>query len=291
MMKIKIYLIPIFLFLPIVLLAETTDPGNYTSLIKLPVETVGGDTFGGYINMLYLTAVSLAAVLAVLKLILAGVKYMLSDVVTTKSEAKSDIKGALVGLLIIIAGVLVLNEINPSITDNNVGFPEKVKNVKLSLKTNPLKPSTTADGKNLAPKYVTNQFPGRNGGPPSSYKDLVQKFIKVEGNIVTYDIAGMCAEDTSVYITGSCKANAVDDFHDDFCYDNIGLKTGGENDSVLACKIPVAWKEESSFKVPTGVHHDYWETMCKDENGLPRDPFNFGDEFCVYYEEPAAGAF
>jgi hypothetical protein len=55
-------------------------------------------------------------VLAVLKITIAGVKYMLSDVVTSKESAKKDIQGALFGLLIVLAAVIILNTINPSLS-------------------------------------------------------------------------------------------------------------------------------------------------------------------------------
>ena len=70
----------------------------------------------GYINALYIASISIAAFLAVIKIIFAGVQYMLSDVVTDKGQAKKDIRGALIGLLIVIGAVLILNTINPNLT-------------------------------------------------------------------------------------------------------------------------------------------------------------------------------
>lgn len=80
-----------------------------------------GDTFTTeqYINALYTLAISLAAILAVIKLIWAGVQYMLTDIVTSKQKAKDDIKGALLGLMIILAAVTILNTINPNLTNLN----------------------------------------------------------------------------------------------------------------------------------------------------------------------------
>jgi hypothetical protein len=53
--------------------------------------------------------------MAVVKIIFAGVKYMLSDLVTSKEAAKKDIRGALIGLLIVLGAVLILNTINPQL--------------------------------------------------------------------------------------------------------------------------------------------------------------------------------
>lgn len=62
-------------------------------------------------------AIIVAAVIAVIKLILAGAQYVLSGVVTDKANAKKDIRSALVGLLIILAAITLLTTINPNITN------------------------------------------------------------------------------------------------------------------------------------------------------------------------------
>lgn len=79
-----------------------------------------GSGTGSYIEALYKIAISMAAVLVVLRLIWAGVKYMFSEVVTNKQEAKEDIKSALLGLLIILGAVTILTTINPQLTNLDV---------------------------------------------------------------------------------------------------------------------------------------------------------------------------
>ncbi len=83
-----------------------------------------------YINALYTAAISVAAILVVIKLILAGVKYMFSEIVTNKEEAKNDIKGALFGLIIILGAVTILNTINPNLTKLN--FLEQASRVNVN---------------------------------------------------------------------------------------------------------------------------------------------------------------
>lgn len=111
-----------FLLLLMPTLALAVEYPNLISIPGVNGEQVSG--FGGYINALYLLSISIAAILAVIKIIIGGVKYMLSDVVTNKSDAKSEIKGALIGLLLIISAVLILEVINPNITKNDVGFTQ-----------------------------------------------------------------------------------------------------------------------------------------------------------------------
>lgn len=93
--------------------------GVYTPLVGIPGVSPTSD-FNTYINALYLLSISVAALLAVIKIVIAGVKWMMTDVVTSKGEAKKDIQGALIGLLIVLAAVLILNVINPKLTNVNL---------------------------------------------------------------------------------------------------------------------------------------------------------------------------
>ncbi len=102
------------LLLPVVSLAQ------FQPLVGIPGLSNPSTDINSYINILYALSISIAALLAVIKIIVAGVKYMLSDVVTSKSEAKSDIQGALIGLLVVISAVLILNIINPQLTQTTL---------------------------------------------------------------------------------------------------------------------------------------------------------------------------
>lgn len=79
-----------------------------------------GSSSTSYIEALYKLAIAAAAVLVVLRLIWAGVQYMLSEVVTSKKQAKEDIQNALLGLVIILGAVTLLTTINPQLTNLNV---------------------------------------------------------------------------------------------------------------------------------------------------------------------------
>lgn len=115
-----IYTVALFiLLLPALVVAA--EP--YQPLVGIPNVDDSGD-INGYINALYALSISIAALLAVIKIIIAGVKWMLSDIVTDKSEAKKDIWNATIGLLIVIAAVLILGVINPQLTSTNVFVDE-----------------------------------------------------------------------------------------------------------------------------------------------------------------------
>lgn len=72
---------------------------------------------GDYIVNLFKAGVGIAAGLAVIRIAWGGIKYMLSDVVTTKSAAKETISHAFWGLLLAICAYLILYTINPNLVN------------------------------------------------------------------------------------------------------------------------------------------------------------------------------
>ncbi len=123
-------LISLFVFCLLPILAFAAEPLVYKSLVSIPgIQANSG--FGDYINALYGLSIAIAALMAVIKIIIAGVKYMLSDVVTSKQEAIGDIRGSLLGLVVVISAVLVLTIINPQLAEteiftNPITLPEPV---------------------------------------------------------------------------------------------------------------------------------------------------------------------
>ncbi len=107
-----------FLLVVLVTLPATTYAQNF--LVGIPgVEQGASGSFDAYIQAVYVMFISIAALLAVVKIIIAGLKYMFTDIVTQKGEAKKDIQGALFGLLIVMSAVLILTVINPELTSFN----------------------------------------------------------------------------------------------------------------------------------------------------------------------------
>ena len=110
---------------------------GYVRLTGLPNSDINDLSTEGFINALYLIAISIAAFLAVGRLIFAGVKIMLSGAnVTSKEDAKRDIQGALLGLLIVIGAVLILTTINPQLT--NFDFLRNAPSVNETLQEKPV---------------------------------------------------------------------------------------------------------------------------------------------------------
>lgn len=119
------------LILTLLLLPLSTFAQEYSTLINSSLNR--SDGIGEFLNTIYIIAISAAAIFAVLKIILAGVKYMLSDVVTNKESAKQDIKTALLGLIIIVSAVLILQTINPKLVKFELQFEKPTSIGRLSV--------------------------------------------------------------------------------------------------------------------------------------------------------------
>lgn len=120
---------------------------GYEPLVGIPGLTDPNTDFNTYVNILYALSISIAALLAVIKIVIGGVKWMMSDIVTSKSEAKSDIRGALLGLLVVLAAVLIITVINPDILDANLSF-------------NQITPSALPNAPPSGPSALTDKQPG-----------------------------------------------------------------------------------------------------------------------------------
>ena len=110
------------ILLVVVLIPTSVFAEEAANNFLVGIPGVGDPTgdFDGYINAIYAMFISLAALLAVVKIVIAGVRYMFSDIVTQKSQAKKDIQGALFGLVIVLGAVLILTVINPDLTNFNL---------------------------------------------------------------------------------------------------------------------------------------------------------------------------
>jgi hypothetical protein len=117
-MKKTLFIFALLLITPCVALAAQ----KYQPLVNIPGVTDDKGSFSSYISFLYAASISIAGLLAVIKIIIAGVKYMMTDVVSTKSNAKGEITGALLGLLLILGAYLILNTINPRLNKQETTF-------------------------------------------------------------------------------------------------------------------------------------------------------------------------
>jgi hypothetical protein len=114
-------------------LKETTRIGSYETLARLPglpavidpgleKGDAGAFTLPEYIKVLVRIAIGVIGILAVVMIVISGVQYMGSAMVTEKEGAKQRLTGAVLGLILAVSSVLLLRTINPQLTNLSIGI-------------------------------------------------------------------------------------------------------------------------------------------------------------------------
>jgi len=107
-------------------LAPLPDPfGTQGELLK-NIDTAGGNALGRYLNIIIRLAIGFAAVLAMIMIVMGGIQYMTSELVSSKEDGKNRINNALLGLLVALGAWLILFTINPALLNTNVNIPDTI---------------------------------------------------------------------------------------------------------------------------------------------------------------------
>ena len=82
--------------------------------------------FAGYLNAMIKIFIGLCAVLAMVMIIMGGIQYMTSELISGKEEGKKKITQAVLGLILALGAVAILNTINPDLLDLSLGNVSEV---------------------------------------------------------------------------------------------------------------------------------------------------------------------
>jgi hypothetical protein len=94
--------------------------GNSSGALSQFFSNASSGGLVGFFNTLFTMALSVGAILAVLRLGYAGWLYMSSDSFGKKSDAKEVIFGAILGLLLLMGVWVILHQINPNLLNLNI---------------------------------------------------------------------------------------------------------------------------------------------------------------------------
>ncbi len=140
---------------------KEVDP-NYTLLTPLPCDkdrTAGCDEnnkltkydpsqgttqIGNYLNTMIRIFIGLCAVLAMIMIIMGGLEYMTSELISSKESGKQKITDAVLGLLLALSSWAILNTINPKLLETDVGSLTEVK-VLIEIEGESLSDAITSD--------------------------------------------------------------------------------------------------------------------------------------------------
>lgn len=179
---------------PIVVPPGPTGPANQTTnyVLLSPINVEGGITnfdssktnaLGTYLNKMIQIVIGLAAVMAVVMIVIGGIEYMTSELISGKEAGKDRIQGALLGLLLALGAFTLLFTINPDLLNTDLKLPDATVEVTLAnqIKTysgqGKCEPTTDPSGLCSPSKLAAAGFPsgtqassicnGESGGDPS----------------------------------------------------------------------------------------------------------------------------
>lgn len=143
------------LLLPVAAHAQSSDFVPLTSLPGLK-DFVGATSLPNLLSSIYKICIGLAATLAVLQIMLAGVEYMGGDSVTEKKAARERIGLAIGGLILVLSPTIVFSIINPHILDLDI-----------SNDVGQLAPGTSSTGSASAAPASSDSLTSTPSGAPS----------------------------------------------------------------------------------------------------------------------------
>ena len=177
---------------------KDTSEGNkvYNLLAPIGGFNVAPTNIGDYFNKIIKIAIGLCGTLAVIMIVLGGIQYMGDESVFGKTEAKSKITAAILGLLIALGSYALLNTVNPTLLGGNIkiGSVSAVissedtstgSSTSLCLsKTNPPDPNLATGTKITLNSTITNEYikaRDKISGLSTGIKYLITAQTAVEG--------------------------------------------------------------------------------------------------------------
>jgi hypothetical protein len=93
---------------------------NQVELAPFLTQAFQSGSLTAFFNAAFKSAIALGAIFAVLRIAYAGFMYMTTDIWDKKGQAKTILQQTIMGLLILTAIYLILNQINPDLLDLNI---------------------------------------------------------------------------------------------------------------------------------------------------------------------------
>lgn len=163
---------------------------------------------GKYLNIIFKLAIGVSAALAVIMLIINGITYMGDESIFAKTEAKSKMFSAILGLLIALGSWALLNTISPALTGKG-GFTIDTANIEIQNFSIPA--ALTFDGKPIEVNFNKKAYPAA-------------KIASQKTGVDTAFILAIFSQETGGGAnTGRCSIN--DNKANMFEEDKVALKT------------------------------------------------------------------
>jgi hypothetical protein len=134
----------------------TCDGNGQISTFDPTSDTNGKTKLSAYLNPMITIFIGICAVLAVIMIVLGGIEYMTSELISSKEAGKERIRNAIFGLLLALGAYALLYTINPNLLNSDITMQNATVSG-VSIKDFASSPSTY-----LVPLGQTGQASGTN---------------------------------------------------------------------------------------------------------------------------------
>lgn len=149
---------------------DGADKECYVLLEPLPGMTAVNTNQGlaSYLRLVFRLAIGIAGVIAVVKIVLAGIEHMTSESPFSKSKAKDKLLNSILGILLLLGSVVILNTINPELLNISLNLAPITGSVTEEDKPSPV----TSGGKVCNGLYTVGaNWATESGLPIATYSD------------------------------------------------------------------------------------------------------------------------
>ena len=163
-------------------LAPLPNPDKTGELLT-SINTADTCAFGKYLNIVIKLFFGICAVLAMIMIVIGGVQYMTTELISSKESAKHSITGAIFGFLLALSAYLLLNTINPKLLDACLS--------ELPQATVIISPDDTSTGSDTKLCISTTNPPNPDSAAGTSMKSVISKPAMPEYITARDKIAGI----------------------------------------------------------------------------------------------------
>ena len=163
-------------------LAPLPNPDKTGELLT-SINTADTCAFGKYLNIVIKLFFGICAVLAMIMIVIGGVQYMTTELISSKESAKHSITGAIFGFLLALSAYLLLNTINPKLLDACLS--------ELPQATVIISPDDTSTGSDTKLCISTTNPPNPDSAAGTSMKSVISKPAMPEYITARDNIAGI----------------------------------------------------------------------------------------------------
>lgn len=169
----KYFFFAALLLLPVFAFAQENT--SFIPLTNTPFIEQAGNAVDleNFLNQMYRLCIGIAAVVAVLQIMRAGIMYMGGDSITEKKEAKNLIALSIGGLILVLSPVIVFSIINPDILSLKIGGIENLRPAGITASSTSTGSTTTQTGGNTTGgSCPTGNVVAGQGSCPAGYTQV-----------------------------------------------------------------------------------------------------------------------